>query len=191
MASLAGFDPGGGYATFLRLSCDYGDRDFAAAERDLAACPLAEMLGAPRAYFAAVTAHYRGDDAAAVTGFGEARAFSEAKLRSQPANARELVHLAFIDAYQGRKPEAQDEARRATALYPPEQDARLGPELQAFLAQVLALTGEREEAIRILQRFCGKPAGPAYGWLKLDPDWDPLRGDPRFEALVASLAPKP
>ena len=50
--------------------------------------------------------------------------------------------------------------------------------------------GERDLAIEQLNLVASKPNGPPYGWLRLSPFWDPLRGDPRFEKIVASLAPK-
>ena len=50
--------------------------------------------------------------------------------------------------------------------------------------------GEREVALQHLEIAAKIPAGPSYGDLRLSPMWDPLRGDPRFEKIVASLAPE-
>jgi hypothetical protein len=58
------------------------------------------------------------------------------------------------------------------------------------LADIYALTGEKDLALERLARVSNLPFGPSYGDLRLDPDWDSLRGDPRFEKIVASLAPK-
>ena len=55
---------------------------------------------------------------------------------------------------------------------------------------IYAWTGEREVAFEQLEAIAGTPGGPGYGGLRLDPMWDPLRGNPRFEKIVASLAPK-
>ena len=57
-------------------------------------------------------------------------------------------------------------------------------------AVVAARVGEKDLALEHLARAVQLPAGPHYGDLKLELEWDPLRGDPRFEAIVASLAPK-
>ena len=90
----------------------------------------------------------------------------------------------------GRKEEAISEARHAVELRPIAQDSLLGPELVRTLALVYAWTGEPALAIEQLEIIAKIPAGPSYGELRFDPTWDPLRGDPRFEKIVASLAPK-
>jgi len=54
---------------------------------------------------------------------------------------------------------------------------------------ICAWTGERDQAIQQLEILAKLPAGVSYGEIRLDPFWDPLRGDPRFERIVASLAP--
>jgi hypothetical protein len=95
-----------------------------------------------------------------------------------------------MDAGAGRKDNAIREARRALELRPIAKDASDGPYLAANLALVYALTGERDLAIAQLEALAKIPCGPSYGDLKLNPKWDDLRGDPRFEQMVASLAPK-
>ncbi len=65
-----------------------------------------------------------------------------------------------------------------------------GPDVLYFYAVICAWTGERDLAIEQLETLAKIPAGTNYGDLRLDPDWDPLRGDSRFEQIVASLAPK-
>ena len=182
-----------GRVTGLRLYFDYCARDYVAADRDLAASSLDEILGMPRAWYEGYTAYFRGDRAAAEKAFLAARSLLAAKV-STTANkmdADRLMSLAQLDAILGRKAEALAEAQRAAAMYPLDRDAWMGPDLAAFQAAVLALAGEREEAIRLVEKLCARPNGPSYGLLRLHPDWDNLRGDPRFEAAVASLAPKP
>jgi hypothetical protein len=83
-----------------------------------------------------------------------------------------------------------NEARRACELLPITADAVDGVAYAANLAQVYTWTGEKDLAIYQLENVERVPNFVSYGFLKLQPLWDPLRGDPRFEKLVASLAPK-
>ena len=70
------------------------------------------------------------------------------------------------------------------------KDAAVGVQLITNLARIYALTGEKDLALEKLDIVSKIPCGPSYGELRLDPEWDSLRGDPRFEKIVASLAPK-
>jgi hypothetical protein len=85
------------------------------------------------------------------------------------------------------------EGRRAMELLPVPKDSRAGQELIAFFAVIAAWVGEKDLALQQLTAAAPTPgAGDivSYGMLKLSPFWDPLRGDPRFEKIVASFAPK-
>ena len=73
---------------------------------------------------------------------------------------------------------------------PMTKDAVVAPHWVTNLAKIYALTGERDLAIDQLGTVANIPAGPSYGELRCNPTWDSLRGDPRFEKIVASLAPK-
>ena len=73
---------------------------------------------------------------------------------------------------------------------PVEKDSINGPVLATQLAIIYALCGEKDLAIEQLNANFRRPGDGSYGDLRLNPVWDPLRGDPRFEKLVASLAPK-
>ena len=75
-------------------------------------------------------------------------------------------------------------------MLPPAKDAISGVLLISGLARIYALTGEKELALKELDTVSKLQWGPSYGQLRLDPEWDSLRGDPRFEKIVASLAPK-
>ncbi len=99
--------------------------------------------------------------------------------------------LGMIDAGLGRKAEAIAEGRRACELLPVAQDAVDGPVIAANLAQILAWTGEKTAAVEQIAAVERVPNQLSYGLLKLNPVWDDLRGDPGFEALVATLGPKP
>jgi len=75
-------------------------------------------------------------------------------------------------------------------LLPVEKDSINGSHVATNLALIYALAGEKNLAIDYLRTLFEKPGDVSYGNLRLQPFWDPLRGDPRFEKLVASLAPK-
>ena len=96
--------------------------------------------------------------------------------------------LAVVDAALGRKEEALREGRRAVEVMPIPKNPVDGPALVANLALIYAWTGERDLAIEQLEIVAKIPCGPTYGELRLSPEWDPLRGDPRFEKIVASRA---
>jgi hypothetical protein len=96
----------------------------------------------------------------------------------------------MIDAGLGRKEEALREGRRACELLPISKDAIDGVVLAVNLAQIYAWTDEKELAIEQIAAVERVPNYLTYGLLKLHPYWDSLRGDPRFEQIVDSLAPK-
>jgi hypothetical protein len=95
-----------------------------------------------------------------------------------------------IDAGLGRKEEALSEGRRAMELSLSVKDSDTEPYVQMCFAIICAWTGERELALGQLEAFAKTPGQHTYGNLRLSPLWDPLRGDPRFEKILASLAPK-
>ena len=102
---------------------------------------------------------------------------------------RSLV-LGLIDAALGRKEEALREGRRAVELMPIAKDSTRTVRTCIHLALIYAWTGERDLAIEQLEIVLRKSRRPNLRQLRLDPVWDSLRGDPRFEKIVASLAPK-
>jgi len=98
--------------------------------------------------------------------------------------------LARIDAELGDKEKAIHEGRTACDMVPIAKDAPTGVLLISDLARIYALIGEKDLALEQLDVVSKLPCGPWYGQLRLDPEWDSLRGDSRFEKIVASLAPK-
>jgi hypothetical protein len=98
--------------------------------------------------------------------------------------------LGLIDAALGRKEEALREGRRAVELLPVEKDPISGITMVKYFAIIAAWVGDKDLACEKLAIAIRPPSRLTYGELKLLPFWDPLRGDPRFEKLVASLAPK-
>ena len=87
-------------------------------------------------------------------------------------------------AYMGRKAEAIREAEQAVELLPISRDAQIGPYVQHQLVRVYNLTGEREKALEKLEPLLKIPYHLTPGWLKIDPNFDPLRQSPRFKKLI-------
>ena len=168
------------------------ERDFIAAGRIVAAAPQDQdwLGGFSRDFWIGVVARAKGDGMAAQAAFTAARAEQEAKVRAQPDVAPILSVLGIIDAGLRRKEEALGEGRRAVELMPIAKDSTDAPGLVQNLAWIYAWTAERDLATEQLEIVAKIPSGPTYGELRLDPVWDSLRGDPRFEKIVASLAPK-
>jgi serine/threonine-protein kinase len=112
-------------------------------------------------------------------------------LRDQSNYAAALCALGVVDAALGNKEDAIREGERAVRLLPVSKSAIDGPMLAQYLAVIYAWGGDKDHAIERLAETAKLPgAALSYGHLRLHPLWDPLRGDPRFEAIVASLAPK-
>jgi adenylate cyclase len=120
--------------------------------------------------------------------FTAARVIEEKLVQEQPDYAPAWSLLGLIDAALGRKEEAVREGQHACELLPITKDAWIGPSYVAQLAMIYAWVGENDLAIDKLREARQGDSVPS-GVLKLDPRWDPLRGYPRFEKFVASLAP--
>ncbi len=174
-------------------------RDPVAADRVLAAITentFGVRMGSvvfTRAYAAGLVARMKGDEDGARAAFSAARTEQEKVVRAQPddlTQSVELCSLGLIDAALGRKQEALSEGRRAVELLPVTKNAIEGADVLYFNAVICAQVGERDLAIEQLKTLAQIPGGAHYGELRLDPFWDPLRGDPRFEKIVASLEPK-
>ena len=98
--------------------------------------------------------------------------------------------LGRVKAALGEKQEAIEAGKRACELWPLSREPGRGLRTIRHLAVIYAWVGEKDLALQPLSLYAEQPSFLDYGELKLSPDWDPLRGDPRFEKLVASLAPK-
>src|SRR5437762_1768373 len=182
-----------------RLDLALYDRDAVAADHALAVlvgrgedtlCAGRGGLQFSRAYLQGSVARMKGDAAAAHAAFTVARARQEAAVRAQPDYGPPLGVLGLIDAALGRKEEALLEGRRALELVPMAKDSLDEVDVRYVYAVICAWTGERDLAVEQLETLAKIPAGPSYGDIRLNPNWDPLRGDPRFQKIVASLAPK-
>jgi Flp pilus assembly protein TadD len=144
----------------------------------------------PHGYWEGVVARWQGDSAKAQAAFNVARNEVAKIVEKQPDFPVALSLLGMIDAGLGRKEEALREGRRACELLPISKDAITGAALAVNLAQIYAWIGEKDLAIEQIAAVERVPNDLSYGLLKLSPIWDSLRGDPRFEKIVASLAPK-
>jgi serine/threonine-protein kinase len=149
-----------------------------------------DVIPIPRSWCQGIVAQLRGDKAAASAAFTNARAEGAKLVAEQPDYAEGLCALGMADAALGHKDDAIREGRRAVELMPVSKDAIRGPLLIQYLAVIYACTGDKDLALEQLSVVAGIPARLSYGYLRLHPYWDPLRGDPRFEKIVASLAPK-
>jgi len=188
-------DIGGGQTPY-RVMFALIDHDFAEAERVLAASPREDFQDIdysfyyPKAWFEAMIARAKGDSAGATAAFSAARAILEQRLAVKPEDARTLAVLAQVDAGLGHKELAIQEAKHAVDLMPVSKDIYDGALVLEGLAQVYTWTNERDRAIELLQKLVTMPGYTNYARLKLLPMWNPLRGDPRFQKIVNSLAPK-
>ena len=176
--------------------CALAERDAAAANNALIASgenPIglsSENVFFNRPFVEGVIARMTKDDAKARSAFTAARAQQEKIVQAQPNYGPALCVLGLIDAGLGRKEEALREGRRAVELLPVEKDAPEGVDMVKYLAMIAAWIGDKDFACEQLAVAIRGPSSLSYGQLKLMPLWDPLRGDPRFEQIVASLAPK-
>jgi tetratricopeptide (TPR) repeat protein len=170
------------------------ERDFDAARRALAALPMAgcydDFIPFPRFWCEGVVAQMKGDKVAAHAAFITARNEAAKLIADQPDYAEALCVLGIADAALGNKEDAIREGRRAAELVPVSKNAIEGAILIRYLAVIYAWTGEKNLAFEQLTVAAKLPGFLSYGELRLHPYWDPLRGDPRFEKIVASLAPK-
>src|SRR5438128_7274662 len=157
-------------------------RDYDAANRVIATSPADWAEGQ--------IARARGDKQKAQAAFAAAREKMEAQQGDKPKDAPYFAGVAKLNAGLGRKEEAIREARRAVEFQPITKDSLNGPEWVANLALVYAWTGERDGAFEQLEKVATIPGSlglPTYGDLLLNPCWDDLRGDKRFDKIVAAV----
>jgi TolB-like protein/class 3 adenylate cyclase/Tfp pilus assembly protein PilF len=143
----------------------------------------------PHSWCEARAAALQGKADLARNKFHDAKAQIEKQLREQPDLAVAHCVLGFTEAMLGNSENAVREGQRAVELLPPTKDAINGVLLLQYLAVIYAWTGHKDLAIQTLEQTLTIPSEVSYGNLRLNPHWDPLRGDPRFEAIVAKLTP--
>jgi TolB-like protein/tRNA A-37 threonylcarbamoyl transferase component Bud32 len=177
------------------LRCALADRDVAAARAALLAAGERTLVDDHAVHFnhwfvEGIISRLERDEQKARAAFQAARAEQDMVVNAEPNYAPPLCVLGVIDAALGKKQEALSECRRAVELLPVQTDAFNGPIMIQWYAISAAWVGEKDLALEQLARAVQVPGVLSYGDLKLLPFWDPLRGDPRFEQIVASLAPK-
>ena len=172
------------------------DGNYAEAERVLVASPREDFQDVdlsfyfPKSWYQAMVSRAKGDSARATAALRECREILAQRLIVKPEHARTIAVLAQVDAGLGEKDLAIREAQHAIDLMPISKDIYDGALVLEGLAQVYTWTGDRDRAIELVQKLVTMPSYINYARLKLHPLWSPLRGDPRFEKIAASLAPK-
>jgi tetratricopeptide (TPR) repeat protein len=163
-------------------------RDYDAANRLIAATPAKWdfAFDGPSGWAEGQVARARGDKQKAMAAFAAARNKEDAWWATRVKDSSYLAGVARLDAGLGQKEEAIREARQAVELQPIAKDSLNGPIWVAHLALVYTWTGERDRALEQLEIVATIPAGPTYGDLRFNPCWDDLRGDPRFDKIVAA-----
>jgi serine/threonine-protein kinase len=144
----------------------------------------------PKAFLEGLLYYYQGDKTKAQAALEHARVMVEQLIRESPNDAARHAMLGQILAALGQKDSAIAEGKRAVGLQPESQDAFDGPQISARLAEIYVWVGEYDEAFRLLDHLLDTPNGITVPLLKLDPVWDPLRKDPRFQALIDKYGPK-
>jgi TolB-like protein/class 3 adenylate cyclase/Tfp pilus assembly protein PilF len=175
--------------------CALAERDAVAAEQALAALGDVTFSEGASVQFSAafcrgLVARMMKDESKARSAFAALRADQEKIVQAQPDYGPAVCILALIDAGLGRKDEALREARRSVELMPVEKDSITGAFMIQYSAIAAAWVGEKDLAVQNLTKAAQLPSLLSYGRLKLLPWYDPLRGDPRFEKIVNSLAPR-
>ena len=182
-------------ATFWLL-CALAERDAVAARDALMASGanpingISENIHFSQAFMEGLIARSMHDEEKARAAFTTARTLQEKTIQAQADYAPAVCMLGLIDAALGQKEEALREGQRAVDLLPLEKDAFGGMEIVKYFSVTAAWAGNKDLACRQLVIATSQPSALSYGQLKLLPFWDALHSDPRFEKIVASLAPK-
>ncbi len=182
---------------FPLLLCSWIERNRDAAEKAVALIPPEGVANSfdealvPREYCVGRTAWLFGNKQLAQTALTAARAIFQRTTAEQPDYPQAWSYLGLTDAMLGRCGEAMQEGKRACEILPITRDSWTGSTLVNYLAMIYAWCGDKDAAFKQLESSVKNTVGVTYGELKQSPDWDSLRGDPRFEKLVGALAPKP
>jgi TolB-like protein/Tfp pilus assembly protein PilF len=131
-----------------------------------------------------------GDPTGAREAFLKAKSAVEEQLKRTPDSEEAHIQLAKTLAQLGERDAALTEAQRATELLPESKDAFSGPEITEGVAQVHTILGDNDRAIEMLDGLLSRPSSVTVQGLKVNPIWDPLRSDPRFQALMQKYGGK-
>jgi eukaryotic-like serine/threonine-protein kinase len=188
-----------GMVTWARWDLAMLERDYATAEKIVTDSPLEDFPDAPKTFYQGCVALARGDIELAQRYFAAATPDIEKLVRDDPDTALRHARLGLLYAYMQRKENAIRESRRAVELEPESQNAFHGALMAANLALVYALTGEPDQAITLIERLLSTPGAVSYpdcpnsitlAELRLRPEWDSLRSNPRFQKILAGPEPK-
>jgi serine/threonine-protein kinase len=191
------FDPGGA-VTVIALQVSLIDRDYAEAERILAASRYERLNDSgvggaasifdgctlPKSWYEGLVARGRRRAKDAERAFAAAQRVVEADLVQWRDDAKTLAVLGVLHAMRGRKEEAISVGRKAVEFLPVTKDSFDGPLIATKLAVIYAQVGEPDLAMELLADLVKMPNGPTPGTLRVEPEWDPLRNDPRFAQIV-------
>jgi TolB-like protein/Tfp pilus assembly protein PilF len=130
------------------------------------------------------------DEPGARAAFLKAKSIAEDNLKRSPDSADAHLQLAKALAQLGEKEAALAEAQRASELLPESKDAFGGAEIAAGVAEVYAILGDNDRVIDVLDGLLTRPSSVTAQGLKINPIWDPVRGDPRFQALIEKYGGK-
>lgn len=195
LAAVPGdYDSNGG-TTLTRASLALYERHPAEAARIVAASKIENYYDftaalVPRVWLEGQIARAAGDREKMIAAMTSAHGSTAEMVRGRPEDAPSWSLLGRIDAALGNREAAWREGRRAVELLPVSKDAVGGAAMESALALIYAWTGETDQALGLLGPLSTLPGGPHYGELRFDPAWDGLRGDGRFERLVAAMEPK-
>jgi serine/threonine-protein kinase len=195
----AGVDPDGA-VTSVRWEVAMLRRDYFVAKNIFQTSSVTELSytnagTTPRSFFEGCTYLAQGDDLNAQKAFELARPAFEVAVQEAPASANRHANLGWLYAFMGRKEDAIREGQRAVELKPESQDAVDGPLMNCYLALIYARIGEKELAIPLIERLLRTPGAVdsadysiTINDLKYRWEWDPIRGDPRFQKLLEQPA---
>jgi len=192
----AGVDPDG-EVTACRWDVAMIERDYSSATNVIASSPLAELSymnggATPKSFFQGLTLIARGDTTQARPILEAASITLQDAVKEAPGSADRHANLGLVYAFLGRKEDAIAEGRRAVELKPESKDAVDGPIMGCYLALIYTRVGEKDLAFSLLKRLLQTPGAvdsvdysATINDLKYRWEWDPIRGDPRFQQLIA------
>jgi TolB-like protein/Flp pilus assembly protein TadD len=157
--------------------------------------PDDQLAGFPEAlwskyYYIGFARTALGDESGARAAFSRAKRAAEDELKRSPESAKLHMQLAKTLAHLGDKNAAVAEAQQASDLDPESKDAFDGPAITEGVAEVQTIVGENDRAIKLLDGLLSRPSNLTVQALRVNPIWDPLRKDPRFEELLVKYGDK-
>jgi len=170
-------------------------RKFAEAAHEAESIPDAVIAGSPEGLCSkysliGVIRKAVHDEAGARQALLKARSFAEQRVKDDPSNAGAHSQLAEALACLGEKDAAIAEGMRAMEMLPESKDAFEGPTITESLASVYTIVGDKDRAIELLDGLLARPSTVTVPMLRINPVWDPLRADSRFQALLDKYAVK-